>query len=160
MATSWERFHVSSKALIVRDNKVLLIKYDDENGVHYNFPGGKMKPHETAHQTLIRKVREEAGGVVEKVGPIAFIYEYIGANHNFIAGDKHSVSLIFWAHLKEGNQPDMSKAIDPDPIQIDVCWVPVKDFQHIDLYPRVNSKVVDLISKGEQENGIYWGDIL
>lgn len=155
-----DKFHASAKAIIVRDDKVLLIKYDDENEIHYNLPGGKMKPHETAHETMIRKVREEAGGEVGSVGSLAFVYEYIGQNHNYIAGDKHSLSLVFWATLKAGTEPSIDKATEIDPIQIDVSWVPVEELPNIDLWPRINKRLMDLIRLENKKNEIYWGDIL
>lgn len=35
---------VRPTALIVKDNSILLIEYKDENGTHYNLPGGGAEP--------------------------------------------------------------------------------------------------------------------
>lgn len=35
-----QNIRVSVRAVIVRDGAILLSEYDDENGLHYNLPGG------------------------------------------------------------------------------------------------------------------------
>lgn len=162
-----DRFHVSAKAVIVHEEKILLIKYDEGKGPgcdpHYNLPGGKMRANETAEEALIRKVKGESGGTVDSVGRLAFIYEYIGSNHEFIAGDKHSVSLIFYATLKDYTEPSMETCTDPDveTPQIDVCWIPIENLDDIILWPRINQRLKQVCKdlENEKEN-LYWGDIL
>ena len=50
---------VSTKALILRDNAILLVEYDDESGLHYNMPGGGVEPDETLEEALKREMQEE-----------------------------------------------------------------------------------------------------
>ncbi len=66
-------FHVTVKALIVVDDKVLLLKKPTDDGDFYwDAPGGRVDAHETPDQTLVRELGEElptladytAGGVV------------------------------------------------------------------------------------------------
>ncbi|MBD1373406.1 hypothetical protein IC620_13710 [Hazenella sp. IB182357] len=45
-------------------------------------------------------------------------------------------------------------------LQIDVSWIPVDDIPIIDLWPRINQRLTELIKSGNKENEIYWGDIL
>jgi len=153
--------HVSSKACIVRDGKLLLVQYKDvgENGVHYNFPGGKVRGNENIHDACIRKVKQETGGVAIP-GDLMFVYEYIGVSHGCIADDKHSVSLIFQCDLSNEVEPSMQTCTKPDDIQTDVCWVPIEQLDKIVLFPKVGDKLKKILSSQSSNNRIYWGDIL
>ena len=66
---------VSTKALILRDNAILLVEYDDESGLHYNMPGGGVEPDETLEEALKREVQEETCAEVE-IGRPLIITEY------------------------------------------------------------------------------------
>ena len=65
---------VSVKAVIVRNEQILLIGYDLEDGCgfHYNLPGGGVEIGEGLHEALRREVREEASADIE-VGPLTLI---------------------------------------------------------------------------------------
>ena len=41
--------------LIIENNSVLLVEYDD-NGIHYNLPGGGLEPGETILEGVAREV--------------------------------------------------------------------------------------------------------
>ena len=40
---------LATRAVIVRDDAILLVAFDDENGFHYNLPGGGIEPGETLY---------------------------------------------------------------------------------------------------------------
>jgi ADP-ribose pyrophosphatase YjhB (NUDIX family) len=52
--TSKRAIRVGAAGVIVHDGRVLLVKFDDENGPHYNYPGGGHKEGETLRQTAER----------------------------------------------------------------------------------------------------------
>lgn len=53
-------FHVTVKALIVVDEKVLLLKKPlDDGSFYWDAPGGRVDAHETPDQTLVRELGEE-----------------------------------------------------------------------------------------------------
>ena len=64
---------VGAKAVIVRDDMILLVKYDDENGPHYNCPGGGHQSGETVRETLAREVLEETAAEVV-VGDLLLVF--------------------------------------------------------------------------------------
>lgn len=154
-----EKFHVSSKGVLVRDGAILLIEYfEDHVGTHYNMPGGKMRPEENARQTVRRKMMEEAGADVD-VGPLLFLYEYIGATHDYVGGDKHTVSLVFQCTLRPGSDPGMHRCTHPDTIQTDVSWIPLERFPQVLFWPNVAERIVAALAAPPREDP-YWGDIL
>ena len=84
-------FHiwVRAGALIMQDASILLIEFNDENGLHYNLPAGGTEPGETVKEAVKREAKEEASIDVE-VGPLAFVYEYAPHLNGNKYGDKHS----------------------------------------------------------------------
>jgi 8-oxo-dGTP diphosphatase len=46
-------------AIIIQDNKLLVLKYNYNGNTVYGLPGGNPDPGETLGQTLIRELREE-----------------------------------------------------------------------------------------------------
>lgn len=66
---------VRPTALVLRDESVLLVEYVDENGLHYNLPGGGAEPGESIVEGALRELREETT-LEAQVGPVAFVYEY------------------------------------------------------------------------------------
>ena len=86
----------SAKAVIVKDEKLLAIKIQENSGTYYILPGGGQEHGENLHQALIRECKEELGADIE-IGDLIFVREYIGKNHELAAYHAH-------AHQKEKNQ--------------------------------------------------------
>jgi len=55
------KLYFSSKALIVSDNKILMLKGVYEGEKFWDLPGGSLEYGETAEMALIREVKEEIG---------------------------------------------------------------------------------------------------
>lgn len=66
---------VRAGAIIIENKAILLVEFNDENGLHYNVPGGGVETEETVIEAVRREVREEVQAEIE-VGPLAFVYEY------------------------------------------------------------------------------------
>ena len=47
------------RAIIVKNEKVLLIKREKENNIYYSTPGGSQEENETEKETLTRELQEE-----------------------------------------------------------------------------------------------------
>lgn len=66
---------ISSRAIIFKDNKVVLIYRKRDNQEYYVFPGGKVEDDETNEECVIRECKEELGIDIK---PIKYIYEVKG----------------------------------------------------------------------------------
>jgi 8-oxo-dGTP diphosphatase len=78
-------------ALVVREGKILVAqrRLDDRLGGHWEFPGGKIEPGETAEMCLVREFQEEFAMAIE---PIEF---FATSAHSYELG---SVELqAYWA---------------------------------------------------------------
>lgn len=131
---------VRSSALIVKDKAVLLIEFTDENGPHYNLPGGGVEAGETLIEAVIREAREEAAVEIE-VGEVAFLYEYAPHLTEEKYGPVHSYTTIFECRLKEGEVPQMPSV--PDKNQTAVKWVQLDDLHTIILYPNIREHIIE-----------------
>ncbi|WP_282941354.1 NUDIX domain-containing protein [Paenibacillus sp. RC67] len=130
---------VRPSALIIQSNCLLMVEYEDKNGIHYNLPGGGAEPGETLVEGVAREVLEETCASVD-VGPIAFVYEMTPHKQS---GDypnsPHTLSVIFECSLKENEVPRLPA--EPDLHQTAVKWVPLSSLDSIVLYPNIKSHI-------------------
>jgi ADP-ribose pyrophosphatase YjhB (NUDIX family) len=130
---------VRATALIIQDGSVLLIEYDD-NGIHYNLPGGGAEPGETIRDAVRREAHEEACIDVD-VGPLAFVYEFAPHRQSgdYEPTEKHSLHLIFDCTLKPGSAPRLPEK--PDKHQSAVKWIPVDRLDSVMLIPNIKEHI-------------------
>ncbi|MCM2998307.1 MULTISPECIES: NUDIX domain-containing protein [Paenibacillus] len=126
----------SAKAIIIQQGKLLLTKNKDNDGFFYLFPGGGQEHGEVLKETLKRECVEELGVQVE-VQDLVYVREYIGKNHEFAAWDHdvHQVEFYFVCSLAQ-EAPAQMDGTQPDPDQIGVEWVDIRQLDHIRLYPK------------------------
>ncbi|WP_110114452.1 NUDIX domain-containing protein [Bacillus sp. CGMCC 1.16541] len=143
------RIRNSAKALIVEDERVLLVKYEDEEGEYYALPGGGQGYQESIIAALQRECIEEIG-VEVMVGPLAFVREYIGKNHEFFDNDHHihQVEFIYHCTLKDKTSFIENGAL-PDPGQLAVEWISVHELLEKRMYPSVLKQLILSYQFGE-----------
>ena len=140
---------VSARAVITARDSVLLAKFDDEHGPHYNWPGGGMDFGETVQQAVMREVWEETHAKVE-VGELLCVYEHLRNDDEIQIGMPQSLSLIFHCTLVDGSQPCLPDT--PDENQIAVEWIPIDELGQHWVLPNIVPEV-QAWWKGNQ-NGI------
>ncbi|MEO4052875.1 NUDIX domain-containing protein [Solibacillus sp. CAU 1738] len=129
---------VRASALIIQNNCVLLVEFNDEKGLHYNLPGGGVEEGETLIEAVKREAREEAS-VEVNVGNVAFLYEYAPQTVNSKYGTVHSLTTIFECTLKHAEEARLP--LIPDENQTGVKWIHLDDLHEIILYPNLCEKI-------------------
>lgn len=133
---------VRAGAVIIEGNSVLLVEFNDENGLHYNLPAGGVEPNETTIEAVRREAKEEASIDVE-VGPLAFVYEYAPYLNSNKYGETHSLGLMFECKIKDGFIPRFPE--NPDPNQTGVKWIKLSELQNVILYPNIREHIIKYV---------------
>lgn len=142
----------SIKAIIIKNDKVVLTKNIDKEGEFYLLPGGGQDKFETMHEALKRECLEEINVNVE-VNELFLIREYIGGNHEFAEFDSevHQIEYMFLCDIID--EENLGNGIIPDSMQIGVSWISLDMLPEIRLYPSVLKK--KLLKSKE----VYLGDV-
>ena len=146
----------STKALIVKDGKLLALKMLENGETYYILPGGGQKHGETLHQALERECLEEIGAEVE-IGELLFVREYIGQNHELAAYHSHAHQIEFM-FLCKGNTETFSEGTHLDKGHIGTVWLPIQELMEYNLFPRaLRTHIISYCDNGSSP--IYLGDI-
>ena len=138
-----------ARAAIVRDDAILLVAFDGENGFHYNLPGGGVEPGETLYDAVRREVREEAAAEVE-VKQLLFVYECFPPDYGFTLDEKpHCVDFLFRCALCEGSEPRLPD--NPDKNEIAVHWIPLDEFSSAPLVPQIQGRVIAALQRNSDD---------
>ncbi|WP_314586028.1 GNAT family N-acetyltransferase [Paenibacillus terrigena] len=135
---------VRATALVIEQDSILLVEYRDEEGVHYNLPGGGVELGESVTAGVHRELMEETM-LEATVGPIAFVYEY--APHLNVVdsvSDIHTLYLVFECTPIEGSRPRFPDRPDGD--QSGVRWIPLAELDGIILYPNIKPHIKQFVS--------------
>lgn len=84
---------VSSRALIMENDKLLLVSNDEEMWIP---PGGRIESEETLHEGLVREVYEETGLTI-KPKELVFIFEFFDTKEG-----SHKVEVYFRSKIISG----------------------------------------------------------
>lgn len=151
---------VAAKAVIVQDGRLLTVKTRDllyPDRYYYSLPGGGQRPGENLHDTMRRECLEEVGARVE-VGPLLYVREYIGPNHEYAAvdGQFHQVEMLFSCTLLD--DAEIGHGTAPDQRQVAVEWLELERLGDYFFRPRA---LVGLLQSPPPPGlrPVYLGDI-
>ncbi|OMF69408.1 NUDIX domain-containing protein [Paenibacillus glucanolyticus] len=145
----------SAKAVIMRNDQILLTKNVDQLGEFYLFPGGGQEKGETLVQAVIRECQEEIGRKVE-VLDLLHVREYIGSNHEFAEWDSDVHQVEFYFECCLADVGDTFQGHNPDEYQVGVEWIDLSALNEIRIYP--HSLVKPLMDQAENSAVCYVGD--
>ena len=125
----------ASKAIILRDGKVLLNRCRTEAGeVYYDLPGGGQHPCETMEETVVREVAEETGyhvRVLRFLGLIEQIHDDPALRAAW-PDYTHRINHIFLAELTDGPR---GTAAEKDFEYEESLWVPLDEADTLPFRP-------------------------
>jgi ADP-ribose pyrophosphatase YjhB (NUDIX family) len=126
---------VASKAIIVRDGRLLVTVNSGPFQTFFICPGGGHEHGEAAPDALRRECQEEIGCDVV-VGKFAFLRDYIAADHEFADQDgwAHQLEAYFNCELAAGAQPHVTG--QRDTWQTGVAWIPLDGLAAQPLWPK------------------------
>lgn len=146
----------AARAIIVRNDELLVVRIKSEEGEFLVLPGGGQNHGETLHQTVVREVNEELGLSVV-VEELAYVREYVGKNHSMhrIHGHFHQVEAVF--HCKCEDFGSIGAGKSQDRRQVGYLWIPLSKLDQHPISPPGLSKIIIQNKKGGM--GRYLGDV-
>ena len=146
---------VANKALIVRDDALLMTVNRNGTAQWLLCPGGGQAHGEDARSALARECLEEIGCRV-LIGDLACERDYIGASHEFAAHDGwfHQRESYFWCTLPGGVEP--VNGAGADEFQIGLRWVPLAELGNHPIAPRA---LAGWFATPEADRPRYLGDV-
>ncbi len=137
---------VRPTAILIEDQKILLVKQDVTETRHWSLPGGKLEFGETIERCLIREIKEETGLDIA-VKELLYVTDRFYRN-------THIVHMLFLVE-KIGGELRSGKEFQLETEKIkELAMIPVdrlKDYG----FP---TKLCQLVRSGFPEQGSYKGD--
>ncbi|UVI32737.1 NUDIX domain-containing protein [Paenibacillus spongiae] len=126
----------AARAVIIRDDKLLVLRRSGIQGEFFVLPGGGQEHGESIRETLVREVFEEVSLRVEPE-ELLFINEFIGSKHSAFPEqerDVHQLDFTFLCKV-EGNE-EAKIGQTPDVHQTGIAWIPLSEIMSYDLHPK------------------------
>lgn len=135
-----DKLFVATKAVIVCNNKILLIResnryVDGTNCGRWDFPGGRLKIGEHFEESLAREVAEETGLSVRIGRPL-----FVGEWRPKVKGEEWQIVGIFFECSAENDCVKLSEDHD------EFVWVAPDEYKNYDLLSP-NDKVFEAYCK-------------
>ena len=135
-------------ALIVLDDRIVLVKHRARDSSYYLLPGGGVDYRETLERALVREVSEETGLLVE-IGRPLLVNDTIDPR-----GSRHVVNITFLAAVVGGELTD--SPLDPRVESVELFEVSA--LVGLDLRPPLASAIVAAL-EGSDTSARYLGSL-
>jgi ADP-ribose pyrophosphatase YjhB (NUDIX family) len=142
------KVRVSARALIIRDDEILINKFGE--GVYYNIPGGGIEKDENARSAVEREIFEETG---LRVNAKELVFTLESVPHDKQTGEnaEHRMSVFFRCEFidEATAQSVFIQGIDPDKnplnpsLKATTIWYPICDLSKIELVPKIAKNLIE-----------------
>ena len=124
----------AARAIIIKNDSVLLVQMKNEEGEFFILPGGGQVHGETLIQAVERECMEELG-ISVSVGRLVYTREYIGKNHQFDHRHKnfHQIEHVFGCNILNDKQLGNGHEIDKK--QIGYRWIKLNELSEYKVLP-------------------------
>lgn len=145
----------AAKAIIIKDGKIFLNKYQVEEGnIYYELPGGGQLQYETMEEAVIRECLEETGYCVKVLRFAAIVEEMFDdeERRKSYPDYVHRIHHIFQVELTD--EPRVVQS-EPDKNQVDNVWISIDDVANLRLIPRpLRQNLKEILTS---QNPVYLG---
>ncbi len=130
-----------SRAIVLKNKHIALIKRQRDGREYYVIPGGGMEPGETPEQTAIRESREELG--------LAIAIDRLLAKVTFHGREQYYyLARVTGGHFGTGKGPEMTGKYPPERGTYTPVWMPLAEVARINLFP---PSIRELVSRSLKE---------
>ena len=136
---------VRGSAIIVQEQKILVLRYVYPKGTVYAIPGGGLEPGESLDETLVREFREELSLEIE-LGPLQYVSDMMPQGKI-----PQTLHVVFLGNILSGEpklNPEHTSAAGFE-------WLPLEHAAGKKLYPALPIDAAELAQ--EQATPRYLG---
>jgi 8-oxo-dGTP pyrophosphatase MutT (NUDIX family) len=120
-------YRIAARALIIQNNKVLLVREASER-LQWSIPGGGVDHGETIESSLIREIEEELGVSAKEVSSDFQIVHY---NIGNVVNGVPRMNLFFKASIQK-------ESLKKDDHVSECKWFTKDEFMEVDMHPSYN----------------------
>ena len=137
---------IRPSVIIVKDDKVLTLKYLYGSTEVYAIPGGNLEFGESLSETVVRELKEELNleiGLLDFCGTAEIINE-----------KQHGVHFFFLGKIISGEPKINPKETTAN----SVVWLKKGQISEVNLYPKIPGLILSVLN-GENPHGLFLGKI-
>lgn len=127
----------NARAIVLRDDTVLLIERRRDGRRYFVFPGGSLEAGETSEEAVIREVAEETGLVIRPTQVVATVTFPDRVQSFWLA-------QVTGGTFGTGHGPEMTGAAPPEHGTYQPVWLPIAELRQSTVYP---AAIVDELAK-------------
>jgi len=139
LKTNTRRFRVRACGIIIKDNKVLMVKNDVDD--YYYSLGGAIQIGETIEEACLREVLEETGHNNE-IDRLLYVHENFFNLEGFLWHE-----LAFYFLMKENNNNEFAISYGSFGSKEEKVWIPIDKFSEYKAYPKFFEKELKSLPK-------------
>lgn len=140
---------IRPSAVIIENNKIMLLRYSYGNNDVFQFPGGNMEDTETLEETLARELIEELN-LTTSIEKMLLSAQVINEKKN-----QSTLHCLFEGKILNNSKP----IINPEETSaLEVVWKEIEHLDHLNLYPSVGNQLIEILKMGSFANN-YLGKI-
>ncbi len=136
--------------LLIKDNKILVLKSKYSSGEFYLLPGGAIENFETLQETAIRETKEETNLDV-KISKLLYLQEWINKSRN-----KNVLYVIFLAKIIGGEETHLNDPCLEKRNIKGISWKTIEELEQSVFFPREALPFIKRgLTKGFNQDFIY-----